>query len=151
TPTFPLPPSSPLPPPLPAPAAGCGGPPPPAPAAPVAAAPSPSPTLPPGPPNVVLILADDMGYGDLGSYGAKLIKTPNLDRLAAEGVRLTDFRVPSALCTPSRAALLTGLYPPRTGLVGNLPPGSPTDGGTHGIHRDEVTLAQAPKELRYGA
>jgi arylsulfatase A-like enzyme len=76
----------------------------------------------------VIILADDMGYGDLGVYGAPLNKTPNLDRLAAEGVRMTDFRVPSALCTPSRAALLTGLYPPRTGLVGNLPSGSPTEG-----------------------
>ena len=117
--------------------------------APVVSAPAPSPTPPPGPPNIVLILADDMGYGDLGAYGAPLIRTPNLDRLAAEGVRLTDFRVPSALCTPSRAALLTGLYPPRTGLVGNLPSGSPTDGVTEGIDDDEITLAQALKDLGY--
>jgi len=100
---------------------------------------------PPGPPNVVIILADDMGYGDIGAYGATLNKTPNLDRLAAEGVRMTDFRVPSALCTPSRAALLTGLYPPRTGLVGNLPSGSPTEGDTDGIDDDEITLAEALK------
>jgi arylsulfatase A-like enzyme len=108
-----------------------------------------SPTPPPGPPNVVIILADDMGYGDIGVYGATLNKTPNLDRLAAEGVRLTDFRVPSALCTPSRAALLTGLYPPRTGLVGNLPSGSPTEGDTDGIDDDEITLAEALKDRGY--
>jgi arylsulfatase A len=125
----------------------CGGSSPASPPAPVAAVASPTP--PPGPPNVVIILADDMGYGDLGSYGAKLIKTPNLDRLAAEGVRLTDFRVPSALCTPSRGALLTGLYPPRTGLVGNLPSGSPTEGITDGIDDDEITLAEALRERGY--
>jgi arylsulfatase A len=117
------------------------------PSPPVAALPSPTP--PPGPPNVVIILADDMGYGDIGAYGATLNKTPNLDRLAAEGVRMTDFRVPSALCTPSRAALLTGLYPPRTGLVGNLPSGSPTEGITDGIDDDEITLADALRERGY--
>ena len=103
----------------------------------------------PGPPNVVIILADDMGYGDLGVYGATLNKTPNLDRLAAEGVRMTDCRVPSALCTPSRAALLTGLYPPRTGLVANLPSGSPTEGVSDGIDDDEITLADALRERGY--
>jgi arylsulfatase A len=108
-----------------------------------------SPTPPPGPPNVVIILADDMGYGDIGVFGATLNKTPNLDRLATEGVRMTDFRVPSALCTPSRAALLTGLYPPRTGLVGNLPSGSPTQGDTDGIDDDEITLAEALKDRGY--
>ena len=97
----------------------------------------------------MIILADDMGYGDIGVYGATLNKTPNLDRLAAEGVRMTDFRVPSALCTPSRAALLTGLYPPRTGLVGNLPSGSPTEGITDGIDDDEITLADALRERGY--
>src|SRR5262245_6603676 len=119
-----------------------------APPAPVAV-PSASPTPPAGPPNVVIILADDMGYGDLGVYGSTLNKTPNLDRLAAEGVRMTDFRVPSALCTPSRGALLTGLYPPRTGLVGNLPSGSPTEGLTDGIDDDEITLAEALRERGY--
>jgi len=126
----------------------CGGSSPTAPPSPPVAA-LPSPTPPPGPPNVVIILADDMGYGDIGAYGAKLNKTPNLDRLAAEGVRMTDFRVPSALCTPSRAALLTGLYPPRTGLVGNLPSGSPTEGITDGIDDDEITLADALRERGY--
>ena len=127
--------------------ASCGGSSPTAPPTPVAVVPSPTP--PPGPPNVVIILADDMGYGDIGAYGATLNKTPNLDRLAAEGVRMTDFRVPSALCTPSRAALLTGLYPPRTGLVGNLPSGSPTEGDTDGIDDDEITLGDALKERGY--
>lgn len=128
---------------------GCGGSSSPTPATPVAALPSPSPTPPPGPPNVIIILADDMGYGDLGSYGVKLIKTPNLDKMAAEGVRMTDFRVPSALCTPSRGALLTGLYPPKTGLVGNLPSGSPTEGDTDGIDDDEITIAQALRDRGY--
>jgi arylsulfatase A len=125
----------------------CGGSSPSAPPPPIATVPSPTP--PPGPPNVVIILADDMGYGDLGSYGATLNKTPNLDRLAAEGVRMTDCRVPSALCTPSRAALLTGLYPPRTGLVANLPSGSPTEGVSDGIDEDEITLADALRERGY--
>ena len=126
----------------------CGGSSPTAPPSPPVVA-LPSPTPPPGPPNVVIILADDMGYGDIGVYGATLNKTPNLDRLAAEGVRMTDFRVPSALCTPSRGALLTGLYPPRTGLVGNLPSGSPTEGITDGIDDDEITLADALRERGY--
>ena len=64
-------------------------------------------------PNVVLILADDMGYGDLGVYGATDMKTPNLDRLAAEGVRLTDFYANAPVCTPTRAGLITGRYQQR--------------------------------------
>lgn len=123
----------------------CGG----SPAVPVVPLPSTSPTPPPGPPSIVLILADDLGYGDLGAYGSTRNRTPNIDRLAAEGVRMTDFRVPSGLCTPSRAALLTGLYPPRTGLSSNLPSGSPTEGITEGIDDDEITLAEALKERGY--
>src|SRR5688500_14039022 len=61
-------------------------------------------------PNIVLIYADDVGYGDLGCYGATKIKTPNLDRLAAQGRRFTDGHAPASTCTPSRYALLTGQY-----------------------------------------
>ena len=68
------------------------------------------------PPNIVLILADDLGYGDLASYGSRAIRTPSLDRLAAEGVRFTDFYASASVCSPSRAGLLTGRYPVRTGI-----------------------------------
>ena len=68
-------------------------------------------------PNIIVILADDLGYGDLGSYGVRAIRTPNLDRMAAEGARLTSFYASASVCTPSRAGLLTGRYPIRTGLA----------------------------------
>ena len=61
-------------------------------------------------PNVVLIYADDLGYGDVSAYGARRLKTPNIDRLAREGVRFTDAHAPAATCTPSRYAMLTGEY-----------------------------------------
>ena len=69
-----------------------------------------------GRPNIVLINCDDLGYGDLGCYGSDLHDTPTLDRLAAEGVRFTDFYMASPVCSPSRGALLTGCYPPRIGF-----------------------------------
>ena len=67
-------------------------------------------------PNILLIVVDDMGYGDLGCYGSKQIRTPAIDRLAKEGVRLTDFYANGALCTPTRAALMTGRYPQCAGF-----------------------------------
>ena len=76
-------------------------------------------------PNIVIILADDLGYGDLGCYGHPRFKTPHLDRMAAEGVRLTQFNTPMPFCAPTRAALLTGRYPFRCGLTTNPAP----DGG----------------------
>jgi len=95
-------------------------------------------------PNVVLINADDLGYGDLGCYGHPVIQTPNLDRLAAEGMKLTRFYAPSALCSPSRAALLTGRTPYRTGIKSWIP-------GNSGIylHRQEITLATLLKQAGY--
>src|SRR3954471_12841638 len=67
-------------------------------------------------PNIIMIYADDLGYGDLGCYGNPSIRTPNLDRMAAEGMRFTDFYSAAEVCTPSRAALLTGRYAIRSGM-----------------------------------
>ena len=67
-------------------------------------------------PNFILIFTDDQGYGDLSCFGSKTIKTPNIDRLATEGRKMTSFMVASPVCTPSRAALLTGCYPKRVGM-----------------------------------
>lgn len=72
-------------------------------------------------PNIVFILADDLGYGDLQSYGHRFIKTPNLDQLAREGLRFTNFYAPSPLCSPSRAGMLTGRTPFRTGIKSWIP------------------------------
>jgi arylsulfatase A-like enzyme len=97
------------------------------------------------PPNFIVVLTDDQGYGDLGSYGARDIRTPNLDRMAGEGVRFTDFYVGAPVCTPSRAALLTGSYPKRAGMEkGVLWPDSPT-----GLHPDAITLAEILKAKGY--
>ena len=89
------------------------------------------------PPNVVVMFTDDQGYGDLGCYGHPTMRTPHLDRLAAEGARLTQFYVPSPVCSPSRAALLTGCYPKRVGMHEHVV--FPTD--EHGLHPDEDTIA----------
>jgi arylsulfatase len=88
------------------------------------------------PPNIVLIFADDLGYGDLGCYGAADIATPNIDRLAREGTRLTSFYVAQPVCTASRAALMTGCYSNRVGMSGALNHTSPT-----GIHPQETLLS----------
>ncbi len=73
-----------------------------------------------GRPNVLLINVDDLGYGDVGAYGATMVKTPNMDRLAAKGIRFTDFHTASAVCSPSRYALLTGTYPARVDFYGAM-------------------------------
>ena len=71
-------------------------------------------------PNIVFILTDDMGYGDLGCYGGKFASTPHIDRLAQEGIRLTQFYVAAPICSPSRTGLLTGMYPARWRITSYL-------------------------------
>ncbi len=99
------------------------------------------------PPNFIIIFADDLGYGDLGSYGHPTIKTPNLDKMASEGVRFTQFYVGSSICTPSRAALLTGKLPIRTGMYGNRSVLFPDNAG--GLDPKEITIASALKDFDY--
>lgn len=97
------------------------------------------------PPNVVIILADDLGYGDIGSYGQKRIRTPHIDALAKQGIRLTDFYAAANICTPSRAGLLTGRYPIRTGLGVEVIQAK----DTNGLPLNEITLAEALKPAGY--
>ena len=104
---------------------------------------------PPRPPNVVFIYVDDMGYGDLGSFGAKAIKTPNLDRMAAEGLTLTSFYSVSPVCTPSRAALLTGRYAARMGIEHMHLSNVLTFQDTTGLPTDETTIATALRARGY--
>lgn len=100
-------------------------------------------------PNVIVILADDLGNGDLGCYGHPRFKTPNLDRMAAEGIRLTQFNTPMPFCAPTRAALLTGRYPFRHGLVGNPAPDGGPAADALGLSPGEVTLAQVLGKAGY--
>lgn len=96
-------------------------------------------------PNFVIIFADDQGYGDLSCFGSTTIKTPNIDRLAVEGRKFTNFMVASPVCTPSRAALMTGCYPKRVGMHQHvLFPAS-----KKGLHPDEHTIADHLKTLGY--
>lgn len=98
-----------------------------------------------GPPSFIIIVADDLGYGDVGCYGAREINTPNLDQLAAEGTRFTSYYSGGLNCTGGRAALLTGCYPGRIGLGGkNIPPGS-----SLGLNPAERTLPKVLNEAGY--
>lgn len=90
-------------------------------------------------PNLIVVLADDLGYGDLGVFGNGVIRTPHIDRMAAEGVRLTTFYASANVCTPSRAGLLSGRYPIRTGLARDVI--RQTD--KHGLPLSEITIAEA--------
>lgn len=96
-------------------------------------------------PNIVIIMADDLGYGDIGVYGASLISTPNIDRMSSEGIRLDSFYASANVCTPSRGGLLTGRYPVRLGLTADV--ARPTN--DIGLPRDEITIARALKDLGY--
>jgi arylsulfatase A-like enzyme len=102
------------------------------------------------PPNFLIIFCDDLGYGDLGCYGSPTIRTPQIDRMAAEGVRFTDFYSAAEVCSPSRAALLTGRYPIRSGMVPG-PQGKRVlfPGSKGGLPDAETTLAEALKERGY--
>jgi arylsulfatase len=95
-------------------------------------------------PNVIIIFTDDQGYQDLGSYGSPNIRTPHLDQMASEGVRFTDFYAAQAVCTASRAALLTGCYPNRLGISGALMPDSKV-----GLNLQETTMAEMLKSNGY--
>ena len=118
-------------------------------------------------PNIIIINADDMGYGDLSCYGSQSIKTPNIDRLAENGVRFTDFYACASVCTPSRFGLLTGRYPRRVGInylffpkkwaqravrlasVGGMADGDDISNEVEGIPQDEITIAEALKNVGY--
>lgn len=96
------------------------------------------------PPNIIYIFADDLGYGDIGSFGATDIKTPHIDRMAEEGIKFTEFYSASAVCTPSRAGLLTGRYAVRMGVNGVFFPES-----FEGMPQEEVTIAEMLQDNGY--
>lgn len=95
-------------------------------------------------PNIIFIYVDDLGYGDLGSFGHPIIQTPHLDKLADQGMRLTNYYAPSALCSPSRVGVLTGRTPYRTGIKSWIPENTDIY-----LHADEVTLAEVLKSAGY--
>jgi arylsulfatase A-like enzyme len=106
------------------------------------------------PPNFIIVFTDDQGYNDVGCFGSPNIKTPNLDRMAAEGMKFTDFYVAAPVCTPSRAALMTGCYPQRVSM-GETPRPEGRMGwvlfpdSECGIHSDEITIAELLKDQGY--
>ncbi|MEZ5944861.1 MAG: sulfatase [Planctomycetaceae bacterium] len=101
-------------------------------------------------PNVVLVLADNLGTGDIGCYGSKLHRTPNIDQIAAEGTKFTSFYVTSGVCTPSRASLMTGCYAQRLNMhISDKGASVLQPVATKGLHPDEVTLAELFKKRGY--
>jgi arylsulfatase A-like enzyme len=99
-------------------------------------------------PNVIFMLTDDLGYSDVSCYGSNKVKTPHIDRLAAEGLRFTDFHTAASICSPSRAAFLTGGYPQRAGLYMGINPNR-TAHWFLGLHPNEITLAELCKTQGY--
>lgn len=98
-------------------------------------------------PNVLIILTDDLGYGDISAYRPEAVPTPHIDRIGAEGVRCSDFYVPTPYCAASRATLLTGRFPLRNGLIRNPTPDRGID--TVGIRQEEVLLGEVLQEAGY--
>lgn len=96
------------------------------------------------PPNFVVIYCDDLGYGDIGPFGATGYQTPNLDRMAAEGMKFTDFHLAAAVCSASRVALMTGCYPQRVGILGALGPNAKV-----GINENETLIPEVLKQRGY--
>ncbi len=107
--------------------------------------------LPAAPPNIVIILADDLGAGDLGCCGHPKFKTPRIDRMAAEGARLTQFNTPTAFCAPTRASLMTGRYPFRCGMTQNPAPDGGPAADAMALPASEITLAQVFKKAGYAS
>ncbi|WP_442506769.1 sulfatase family protein [Novipirellula sp. SH528] len=99
-------------------------------------------------PNVIFVLTDDLGYSDVGCYGATKVKTPNIDTLAAGGFKFTDFHTAASICSPSRAAFLTGGYPQRAGMYMGINPNR-TAHWFLGLHPNEITLAEQFKAKEY--
>ena len=97
-------------------------------------------------PNIIFILADDLGYGDLGCYGQKLIKTPRLDQMAAEGIRFTDFYAGNTVCAPSRCVLMTGLHMGHTHVRGNA---GGAEMSIQSLRDEDITVAEIAKEAGY--
>ena len=95
-------------------------------------------------PNIIIMFMDDMGYADIGPFGAENYPTPNLDRMAKEGRKFTDFYVTQAVCSASRAGLLTGCYNVRIGILGAL-----SHKSNHGLNPNEVTIAEICKQKGY--
>ena len=104
-------------------------------------------------PNIIFMMADDLGYGDLGCYGQKHIQTPNIDRLAAEGTRFTQVYAGSTVCAPSRSVLMTGLHTGHTTVRGNFGKGGVKGlGGGSGrvpLRDEDVTVAEVLKQAGY--
>jgi arylsulfatase A-like enzyme len=100
-------------------------------------------------PNVLIILTDDMGYGDISSFGQKHYKTPNIDNIAMQGVSCTSFYVPTPYCAPSRATLLTGRFPLRHGLIRNPTPDAGEMIDNVGLDPNEITIAEVFRESGY--